>query len=64
MNPIKKFVVRIDGSLVWSQHQSERAAHKSCRVAREENPGMHCGVYAIHADGAMTGPYTPAKGSL
>lgn len=53
---IVKFVVRVPGETCWSEHLSEKAAHKECRVAnRSCRPGHR--VYATHASGNVTGPY-------
>lgn len=55
-NPIIRYTVRVPGSKAWSQHKSERAAHRECAKAdRVARPGHK--VYAEHRDGSVTGPY-------
>jgi len=55
-NAIVKYVVRVPGECAWSEHRSERAAHRECAKAdRSCRPGHK--VYAVHRDGAVTGPY-------
>jgi hypothetical protein len=62
-NPIKSFVVRGPVRGLISRHRTESAAHRSAakdqRQCRSLGGGAYSDakVYAVHADGAMTGPY-------
>ncbi len=58
-NPIVRYEVRVPGQCAWSSHRTERAAIREREVAdRTIRPGHH--VYAVHADGTVTGPYDQA----
>lgn len=54
-NPIVKYVVRRPGNTSWSEHRSERAAHRERAKADRVVQGHR--VYAEHRDGSVTGPY-------
>ncbi len=55
-NAIVKYVVRVPGNTSWSEHRSEKAAHRECAIAnRTSRPGHK--VYAEHKNGDVTGPY-------
>jgi hypothetical protein len=56
IDPIVRYVVRVPGNTSWSQHRSERAAHREAEKAnRTCRPGHK--VYAEHRSGKTTGPY-------
>lgn len=56
-NPIIRYVVRVPGEASWSEHRTLRAALKEAAVAnRISRPGHK--VYAKHANGDATGPYS------
>ena len=55
MNKIVKYQVRRPDACLWSEHRSERSAHREARNADKVIDGHR--VYAVHENGDVTGPY-------
>lgn len=61
-NTIIRYTVRRPGNVAWSEHKTERAAHREARKALQVT-GLRHNVYADHRDGTTTGPYPDAPQS-
>ena len=56
LDTIISYSVRIPGEAQWSEHKTEKAAHREAKNAnRVCRPGHK--VYANHISGNSTGPY-------
>ena len=57
-NRILKYRVARPGCTAWSENRTEPAAHRAAEKAHQVTGLVH-DVWAIHADGEVTGPYMP-----